>query len=843
MSKNTALTHLYCDHNQLTTLDVSKNTALTQLDCQENQLTVLDVSNNTALDMLRCQDNKLTALDVSKNTALTYLVCDFTITSADNTFEFNIADFMKAYKSLDNGLSSVDFRYYYDSEYRNLTLNPEQIAANNVVRFTIPEGKTFSYIYMKLTYSNSSNKYVYVYPSGSSPDTTDLDNPYDPDNPYDSDSSNIAPIITTSSLPFASVDVPYSATLSALGSTPITWTLASGDLPTGLTLSSSGTISGTPTTPGASSFTVTATNSAGSTSRLFTIIIPFTAHRSPKITTDFLNTAYTNSPYGFKLTASGTTPLTWYLAQGSSLPDGLTLTTSGYIYGTPTTADTTAFTVYASNSAGTASKDFTFTVSEAPAQTRPAVMPENLHPAVQGEEYICQLVALGTPPFTWTAEDKLPKGLSMSDSGLITGTPKKSKRTKFTFTVSNDYGKETRTLTLNVYTLPEITTKALKDAKVGKKYREIIKSSGSKPFMWELEGYLPQGISLFKADNAKLAGTPPLNDSGMVRVTLSNPVGEVSKVFTLNVNAILPKISPKSLKADKYGKAYNKTIKVKGTEPITLLLSGDLPEGLSFDSSTGKITGTPSEVCSDRKITAIAYNIAGVASLDYSLTIKAIAPKITTKKLPDAAQGSTYSFDVEATGTPSITWSASGLPSGLSMNSSGTISGTPTQSGKFKVKVSATNSAKTVKKSYKLSVTAASTTQQSVNVQKSERNAKYADDVIQTQKVNAFVSDNAALSEGYALTEGYVVIARLGTVSVDEAGMYDFTVTLSDDVPAGKELLYLAGSSEPSEDDSIAEFIDDTGKEVSTVPENRKVTVSVWLKKGIIYTPSLAVRH
>ena len=86
------------------------------------------------------------------------------------------------------------------------------------------------------------------------------------------------------------------------------------------------------------------------------------------------------------------------------------------------------------------------------------------------------------------------------------------------------------------------------------------------------------------------------------------------------------------------------------------------------------------------------------------------------------------------------------------------------------------------------------------------------------------------------------MIAELGTISVDESGMYDFTVTLSDDVHVGRELMYLAGSSEPSEDNAIAEFSDETGEEVSVVPESREVTVSVWLNKDRIYTPSLAVR-
>ena len=75
VSKNTALTVLYCHRNQLTALDVTKNTALTTLYCYENQLTALDITKNTALITLYCNGNQLTALDVSKNTALTILGC------------------------------------------------------------------------------------------------------------------------------------------------------------------------------------------------------------------------------------------------------------------------------------------------------------------------------------------------------------------------------------------------------------------------------------------------------------------------------------------------------------------------------------------------------------------------------------------------------------------------------------------------------------------------------------------------------------------------------------------------------------------------------------------------
>ena len=72
----TALETLYCDHNQLTSLDVSKNTELMGLNCDNNQLTSLDLSKNTKLDWLFCVNNQLTSLDLSKNTKLDCFYCN-----------------------------------------------------------------------------------------------------------------------------------------------------------------------------------------------------------------------------------------------------------------------------------------------------------------------------------------------------------------------------------------------------------------------------------------------------------------------------------------------------------------------------------------------------------------------------------------------------------------------------------------------------------------------------------------------------------------------------------------------------------------------------------------------
>jgi hypothetical protein len=82
-----------------------------------------------------------------------------------------------------------------------------------------------------------------------------------------------APVITTDSLPAGSTQAAYNQTLTATGTTPITWSV-SGSLPPGLSLNAqSGTISGTPTKDGTYSFTVQARNAGGSDSRTLDIVI------------------------------------------------------------------------------------------------------------------------------------------------------------------------------------------------------------------------------------------------------------------------------------------------------------------------------------------------------------------------------------------------------------------------------------------------------------------------------------------------------------------------------------------------------------------------------------------
>jgi len=126
---------------------------------------------------------------------------------------------------------------------------------------TRPDGDTGSYF---MWFGSDGNLYA---PGESvSADVTKLTAQFEP--------SVYTVTITTDTLPDGKVGEAYSQTLSADGTTPITWSVENGDRPTGLSLNKdTGEISGTPTAAGTSTFTVKATNSAGSDTKELSITI------------------------------------------------------------------------------------------------------------------------------------------------------------------------------------------------------------------------------------------------------------------------------------------------------------------------------------------------------------------------------------------------------------------------------------------------------------------------------------------------------------------------------------------------------------------------------------------
>ena len=175
-------------------------------------------------------------------------------------------------------------------------------------------------------------------------------------------------------------------------------------------------------------------------------------------------------------------------------------------------------------------------------------------------------------------------------------------------------------------------------------------------------------------------------------------------VGTLNVTSTsLPWASPNV--------AYNNRVMVAGgTAPYTFAFAyGNLPTGISLDTTTGTISGTPTGIGSYTFAIGVQDNTStGYSEKEY--TIALLSPlQITTASLPASLQGSVYSATVTATGgKPAYSFSLTNstvLPTGLTLNNatSGAISGTSRVSGTFNITIRATDSSGiTADKSYTL---------------------------------------------------------------------------------------------------------------------------------------------
>jgi hypothetical protein len=655
-----------------------------------------------------------------------------------------------------------------------------------------------------------------------------------------------APFITTTSLPTGAQNAAYSATLAATsGTTPYTWSLASGSLPSGLALAAgTGVISGTPTGSGTSNFTVQVTDANSLTA---TKALSLTVNAPPTITTTSLPSGAQNSAYSATLAATGgTTPYTWSVASGS-LPAGLMLAGgTGAISGTPTGSGTSNFTVQVTDANSmTATKSFSLTINstgssgggigllQANAVEGMAVRSLSVaFPSANTQgNLIIAFVRMSTTGQTVTLTDSagnpyalavtqaqstdghqvyvfyaknivggankvtatfsstnnhpwlaiyeynglsatnpldqtahamgagagansgatatttsanelifaatgLPagyKGTVTPGSGYVllqqdTGTSRGANEA----VVMSSTGSYSGTFSLGPGTNwsavvatfapagtapnpPSVTTSSLPSGSQNAAYTATLTATGgTTPYTWSIiSGTLPAGLSL-TANSGVISGTPTGagTSSFTVQVTDANSLTG-TQALTITVNAA-PTITTSSLPAGTQNAAYSATLTASGgTAPYTWsLTSGSLPAGLTLASSTGVISGTPTSAGTSSFTVQVADANSLTATRALTITVNA-APTITTSSLPAGTQNTAYSATLTATGGAApYTWSlASGsLPAGLMLASStGVISGTPTSAGtsSFTLQVTDANSL-TATKVLTLTINAAS---------------------------------------------------------------------------------------------------------------------------------------
>lgn len=143
------------------------------------------------------------------------------------------------------------------------------------------------------------------------------------------------------------------------------------------------------------------------------------------------------------------------------------------------------------------------------------------------------------------------------------------------------------------------------------------------------------------------------------------------------------------------GVAYNQLLESSGgTDPIVWTVTGTLPAGLKL-SSTGVISGTPTAAASSTVTITATDSATAKTKASESLTVSVVAFGISTTALNSSVQDSPFSQQLTAVGgTPPYSWSikSGALPAGLTLSSTGLLSGTPTIAGDFSVTIAAADS-------------------------------------------------------------------------------------------------------------------------------------------------------
>jgi hypothetical protein len=500
-----------------------------------------------------------------------------------------------------------------------------------------------------------------------------------------------APSIGNSSLSQGTRLRPYSASLSASGGsgTGYAFTITAGSLPAGVSLASNGTLSGTPTSAGIFNFTARVTDSANATG---TASLSLQVNNIVSVApAGALTNTTVGRPVSVTVNSSGgTSPITW--SNTGALPTGLSFA-NGVVSGTPQTTGAWSTTVTATDANGSQAS----IVLGQTVNALPTVSFDASQVSVGASISRNVTVSGGTSPFTFSfTSGGVPAGMSMSSNGLISGVPTTAGSALFTVQVTDTAGATgSGTYTLQVVNAPSIQIPGLGTATVGApKSLTISASGGVGAVTFSISsGSLPSGMTM--SSGGLISGTPTAAGTFGFQIQATDSLGASSQsaMQSMTVFAALS-IAPGASPAITVGRPTQVQPTVSGgATPYTYALSGTVPPGMSFNASTGTVSGTASSAGSfGFTITATDANGA-TGSTSYSQTVNpAMSGGGSGLGGPFTVGGMVNVPLTVSGGTAPITWAIVGgsLPLGMFLNGS-TFGGTPSVSGSFPVTIRATD--------------------------------------------------------------------------------------------------------------------------------------------------------
>jgi hypothetical protein len=395
--------------------------------------------------------------------------------------------------------------------------------------------------------------------------------------------------------------------------------------------------------------------------------------------------------YSYQVTTTPAAPAgTTYAATG--LPSGLAInTSSGLITGTPTTPGTVIASISLTSSGTTNSGNFSFTIAAA-AATSVITSPTTASGTV-GAAFSYVATASNSPTsFNITG---LPAGLSATAAGVISGTPTAAGASSISLSANNAGGTgATVTLALTISapaSAPVITSASTASVAVSASFSYTVTATNT-PTSFAASG-LPLGLSIDTATGA-ITGTPTVAGVYTIGLSATN-AGGTSATFNLALTVgALSAITSSTTSTAAVGAAYTYT--VTASPAATSFNISGLPAGLTANTSTGVISGTPTAIAAgvlsvNSSVSLSANNATGSGPVTILTLTVGNRPAITSATSASGTVGSAFNYAITASNSPT-SYAATGLPAGLSVNTAtGAISGTPTAAGASSVSLSATN--------------------------------------------------------------------------------------------------------------------------------------------------------